>query len=349
LRRLPAHSRPEPPVINIRAIAPSGTTFSTPVKAVPPGLTVVGATTGVLVRLVVEVIDVGLTVGDCVVVVVSVGSVVVVTGVVGVVTVVVPAGDVVVVVSVGTVVVVVSVGTVVVVVSVGTVVVVVSVGTVVVVVEVVVVVVVVTGVVVVVVVVVVPPSQCEMVNTGVGASPSPFQFHVADAVVLPAEVPGPGTSALKLFPNLAIENELPLTCKTTLLTSLAEFPNPARIHRVVPPEHGRFVEPFPVQGVDSALANAAVGKTAHSIISRVAADRAINPASESRRPCAFLRTGIPVSFYRGTLPVPPLAILRANPDLLHRSKAPDFCTPFGLAHAQPRGVYGSSGQGSNCK
>src|SRR5262245_12814400 len=46
LRRLrePAHIRPDPPVISIRAIAPSGTTFSTPVKAVPPGVTVVGRT-----------------------------------------------------------------------------------------------------------------------------------------------------------------------------------------------------------------------------------------------------------------------------------------------------------------
>ena len=80
MRRLPAHRRPEPPVISIRAMAPRGTTFSTPVKAVPPGLTVVGATTGVVVvvLVVVEVIDVGLTVGDCVVVVVLLGTVVVV-------------------------------------------------------------------------------------------------------------------------------------------------------------------------------------------------------------------------------------------------------------------------------
>jgi hypothetical protein len=55
LRRLPAHRRPEPLVISIRAIAPIGTTFSTPVKAIPPGDTVVGATLGwsVVVRSVV--------------------------------------------------------------------------------------------------------------------------------------------------------------------------------------------------------------------------------------------------------------------------------------------------------
>jgi hypothetical protein len=49
LRRLPAHRRPEPLVISSRAIAPIGTTFSTPVKAVPPGDTVVGATLGLRV------------------------------------------------------------------------------------------------------------------------------------------------------------------------------------------------------------------------------------------------------------------------------------------------------------
>ena len=64
-------------------MAPRGTTSSKPVNAVPLGRTVVGATTGVLVvvRVVVEVIEVGLTVGDCVVVVVVVTGVVV-TGVV---------------------------------------------------------------------------------------------------------------------------------------------------------------------------------------------------------------------------------------------------------------------------
>jgi len=227
---------------------------------------------------------------------------------------------------------------------------VVVVGDVVVVVSVVVVgdvVVVVTGVVV---VVVVPPVQCEIVRIGVGAGPSPFQFQVAEAVVCPASVLGPEIVARKPFPCGVIENVLPFTCSTTLVMSPGSvFPNPSRFQSVVPPWHGRLLPPLPVQGVDSELANAAVGKTAHSIISRVAADRAINPASESRRPCAFLRTGIPVSFYRGTLPVPPLAILRANSDLLHRSKASDFCTPFGLAHTRPRGVYGSSSRGSNLK
>jgi hypothetical protein len=203
-------------------------------------------------------------------VVVVVGVVVVVVGVVVVVVGVV----VVVVVVVGVVVVV--VGVVVVVVGV----VVVVVGVVVVVVGVVVVVVV--GVVVV-VVVVVPPSQCEIVKTAVGAAPSPFQVHVANAVVLSADVPGPGTSALKLFPCGVIVNVPPFTCSTTLLTSSALSPNPARIHSVVPPVHGRFCEPLPVHGVDSALANAGEGKTAHAIIRSVAAEMAIRPAVVSRR------------------------------------------------------------------
>jgi hypothetical protein len=49
------------------------------VKAVPPGLTVVGATTGVpvVVLVAVDVIDVGLTVGECLVVVAATGCVVV--------------------------------------------------------------------------------------------------------------------------------------------------------------------------------------------------------------------------------------------------------------------------------
>jgi hypothetical protein len=149
-------------------------------------------------------------------------------------------------------------------------VVVVVVGVVVVVVVVVGVVVVVVGVVVV-VVVVVPPSQCEMVKTGVGAVPAPFQSHVANAVVLPAGVPGPGTSALKLFPWGLIENVLPFTCSTTLLTSPALLPKPVRIHRDVPPEQGRNPAPLtPFQVVCCVLASAAPGKTA------------INPAVVSR-------------------------------------------------------------------
>lgn len=43
-RRAPAHKSPVPPVARNSAIAPSGTTFSTPVNAVPPGVTVVGET-----------------------------------------------------------------------------------------------------------------------------------------------------------------------------------------------------------------------------------------------------------------------------------------------------------------
>ena len=57
----------------MRATVPSGTTFSRPVNAVPPGLTVVGATTTVVVVVRVEVGDVDvtvvpLTVGEVVVV-----------------------------------------------------------------------------------------------------------------------------------------------------------------------------------------------------------------------------------------------------------------------------------------
>src|SRR4029453_6744275 len=60
----------------MRAMAPIGTTFSTPVKAVPPGLTVVGSTSsGVVVDL---WIVVGATVGGVVVVVVGAGGGVVV-------------------------------------------------------------------------------------------------------------------------------------------------------------------------------------------------------------------------------------------------------------------------------
>jgi hypothetical protein len=143
-----------------------------------------------------------------------------------------------------------------------------------------VVVVVVGVVVVVVVVVVVPPSQCEMVKIAVGASPVPFHVQVANAVVFAAVVPGPGTSALKLFPTWVIVKVWPFTWSTTLVTSPASFPNPARIQRVVPPQ-GRNWDPFPVHGVLSGLANAAVGKMAHAIISSVAAVTAMRPAAVS--------------------------------------------------------------------
>ena len=65
-RRELAHRRPEPPVISISAIAPSGTKFSTPVKAVPPGVTVVGPTSGGVVELDGETV-VGSTVSEVVV------------------------------------------------------------------------------------------------------------------------------------------------------------------------------------------------------------------------------------------------------------------------------------------
>ena len=42
LRRVPAHSRPEPVVRSVRPMTPSGITASGPVNAVPPGVTVVG-------------------------------------------------------------------------------------------------------------------------------------------------------------------------------------------------------------------------------------------------------------------------------------------------------------------
>jgi hypothetical protein len=72
----------------MRARAPIGTTSSKPVKAVPPGLTVVGNTSTVSVVVVDLWIVVGPTVGEAVVVVVVVGVVVVVVGVVVVVVVV---------------------------------------------------------------------------------------------------------------------------------------------------------------------------------------------------------------------------------------------------------------------
>jgi hypothetical protein len=176
-----------------------------------------------------------------------------------------PAVVVVVVVVVGTVVVVVVVGTVVVVVVVGTVVVVVVVGTVV-------------------VVVVVPASQCEIVSTGVGGSPcESSQVQVATAVVLAALVPGPFTSRLKLFPDGVIAPESPFTVSVTLLTNWASLPNPARIHRDVPPEQGRNPAPLtPFQVVCCVLANAAPGKMAQAIISRVPVVTPINPAVVSR-------------------------------------------------------------------
>ena len=126
-RRAPAHNRPEPLVISKRAMVPIGTTFSTPVKAVPPGDTVVGATTGLVVLLlvVVDVIDFGLT--GCVTLVVVVGCVTLVV-VVGCVTLVVVVGCVTLVVVVGCVTLVVVVGCVTLVVVVGCVTLVVVVG-----------------------------------------------------------------------------------------------------------------------------------------------------------------------------------------------------------------------------
>ena len=195
--------RPEPVVSRISASAPSGTTFCTPVKAVPPGGLVVVGGGGVTV--------VGLTVGGSLVVVG--GSVVVVGG--GVVVV---GGGVVV---VGGGVVVVGGGVVVVgggVVVVGGGVVVVGGG-----------VVVVGGGVVVVgggVVVVVPGVHDLMSRMADGTAPCPFHSQVADAVVLPAGVPGPGTEALNCRAPGLIENCWPFTVSTTLKTNWAFGPNP---------------------------------------------------------------------------------------------------------------------------
>jgi hypothetical protein len=222
------------------------------------------------------------------------------------------------------------------------VVVVVVVGVVVVVVGVVVVVVgvvvVVVGVVVVVVVVVVvTPSQCESVRTGVGAGPVPFHVHVANAVVFAAVVLGPGTSATKLFPTLVMVKVFPFTLSTTLVTSSASFPNPARIQCVVPPPHGRFWDPFPVHGVFSELANAAVGRMTHIIISRVAAVTAMRPAAVSRLLLFVLRSAgifptsivLTVSATGGHL-CPALAILGPRYGLLHPPKVPDCRKPLVL-------------------
>src|SRR4029450_2744199 len=85
--RPPPHRSPEPADIRNSAIAPIGTTFSTPVKAVPPGVTVVGATssvddvggTGVGATLALVVVSVAVVMSVTVVVVRSVTVGVVVT------------------------------------------------------------------------------------------------------------------------------------------------------------------------------------------------------------------------------------------------------------------------------
>jgi hypothetical protein len=336
----------------MRARVPIGTTSSTPVKAVPPGLTVVGSTSSVVVADDVLWTVVGATVGIVVVVVVVpppppppgvvvvvVGVVVVVVGVVVVVVLVVVVGVVVVVVGVVVVVVlVVVVGVVVVVVGVVVVVVlVVVVGVVVVVVLVVVVgvVVVVVGVVVVVVgvvVVVVPGVQCEMVRTTfVGTGRESSQVHVTTAFVFRAFVAGPGTSALKLLPCGGIGMlGPPFTLIETLLTWVASLPSPVKIQSVVP-EQG--TKPAPLiwfQVVCCVLANAAVGRMTHVIISSVPAVTAMRPAAVRRLLWSVLRcagifpTSIGVDrISNGGHLCPPPGIVGPRIGLLHPPKVPD--------------------------
>jgi len=251
-----------------RAIAPSGTTFSMPVKAVPPGVTVVGFTSTGVVELdgttvVPCTVDVGVVEVAEVVVMVEVG----VVEVAEVELAVVPVVELVEVAVVELV----------------------EVAVVVAVVELVVVAVVEL----VVLVEVVPAVQCEIVRCGVGTGPESSQVQLATALVFAAFVFGPGTSRLKLLPPGVIGPELPFTFKVTLLTWLAACPNPVRIQSVVPLQ-GTKLAPFTwFHVVVCGLANAAVGKIAHAIMSKVAADRAIRPAVVSRRPCLFLRAGIP--------------------------------------------------------
>ena len=241
--------RPDPPVISIRAMAPSGTTFSIPVKAVPAGVTVVPLTDVVPEAVVPEVVVPEVVVPE--VVVPEVVPEVVVPEVV-VLEVVVPE----------------------------------------VVVPVVVVSVVVACVVVVLVVVdvvVEPAVQCEIVRTTEGTGPESSQVQVTTALVFWALVAGPGTSALKLLPwgDIGMLGP-PFTLIDTLLTPSASFPNPVRIHRVVP-LHGTKPAPFTwFQLVCWVLANAAVGKIAHAIIKSVAAETEMRPAIVSLRPCLAL-------------------------------------------------------------
>jgi hypothetical protein len=132
------------------------------------------------------------------------------------------------------------------------------------------------------------------------------------------------------FPFCVIVAVAPSTWRTTLLTSSASLPKPARIHRVLPPLQGKFCDPWPVHGVVSELANAEVGKMAHTIISSVAAVTAMRPAAVSRLlwfvlRCAgiFLTSIVLTVSATGGHFCPPLAILVPLIGLLHPPKVPD--------------------------
>jgi hypothetical protein len=286
------------------AIAPSGTTFSTPVNAVPPGVTVVGETSSGEVGVIV----VGLTVSVSVVVVsVSVVDVVELPGVVDdVVSVDVVCVDVV------------------------------SVDVVpVVVVPVVVVPVVVVPVVVVpvvVVVVVVEGTQPEIVTSGVGFEASlSSHTQVTNAVMFAGRLAVTNSSQWPPCGDM-VKVPNPLIWRTGLpTTSLSWFPKPVKIQWDVP-LHGKLLDPFPVQGVLTfSLANAAPGKMAQAIIRSVAAERAIRPAVVSRLPCLLVRcAGI---LYLPTRVVasdnqresyPSDGDTRHSSGLLHRSKVSVF-------------------------
>ncbi len=156
-----------------------------------------------------------------------------------------------------------------------------------------------------------------------GGSPSPSQLHVAYAVVLPADVAGPGTSARKAFPCALMPYDVPFTKSCTLLTSFAATPKPDRIHRVVPPSQGRFVDPFPVQGVVSTLASAVVEKN------RTWATTSTKEAITPRKPKRVMAFAV-------------LLVVRFVPDIDFRP--PDWRalrrTVGGLASSPRCGVYG---------
>ncbi len=109
-----------------------------------------------------------------------------------------------------------------------------------------------------------------------------------------------------------------------------------------------LVTPLPVHGT---VANAAVGKMTHAIISSVAAVTAMRPAAVSRLLWFVLRSAgiFPTSIVltasaTGGHLCPPLAILGPRSGLLHPPKVPDcrkpFVLTFGISPAGRPGVYG---------
>jgi hypothetical protein len=122
----------------------------------------------------------------------------------------------------------------------------------------------------------------------------------------------------------------PFTLIDTLLTWVASLPNPVKIHSVVPVQGTKPAPLMWFQVVCCVLANAAVGKMAHTIISSVAAVTAMRPAAVSRLLWSVLRCAgiLPTSIVltvsaTGGHFCPPLAILVPLIGLLHPPKVPD--------------------------